>query len=58
MFLQGDGIYNQEDVEFTASAGDCEAKKEATVAEIKKRIDSMGTGGTLYHVFITKNRST
>lgn len=58
MSLQGEGSYNQEDVDFTASAGNYEAKNEAAIAEIKNRIESMGTGGTLRHIFIVKNRST
>ena len=58
MSLEGEGTYSQEDVEFTKNAGDMEAKKTATIKEIKNRIANRTLAENLYHIFVVKNYST
>lgn len=52
------GGYIQSDVDYTYSFVSKELKKKATEKEIKRRIDKMGLGGTLYQVIIKKSYRT
>lgn len=54
MALNEQGGYSQEDVDYTASKSTYEAKKEANIKEIKKRIKDYGASGMMKHIGYTK----
>jgi hypothetical protein len=50
------GAYNGKDVDYTKSFKGKNAKKDADLSELKNRLNQMGVGGTLEHIFLKKAR--
>ncbi|MCD8014784.1 MAG: glycosyltransferase family 39 protein [Lachnospiraceae bacterium] len=58
MGLDGNGGYSGDDYAFTTSISGYQAKVNATVSEIKERLDNLGVQGLLKHIFYKKLRRT
>lgn len=54
----GCGYYSQEDVDFTASFGSVEEKKQANIEEIKNRVEKYGFNGLVWHLYYKKLGNT